>query len=158
MDPSPSFGEMNVTWYLNHGYLVFHPSLVRHEAGRPLQSACAEMREVLSHLSQLPYVDMKHLGLQGHSYGGAEVNYIVSCVDTFAAAAPSAAVSDLVSAYAGVRRSAFYYYESGQGNMGATLWQEPQWYVRESAVFRADKVATPLLIMHTTNDPIVPIS
>jgi dipeptidyl aminopeptidase/acylaminoacyl peptidase len=42
--------------------------------------------------------------------------------------------------------------------MGGTLWQKPISYIENSPIFKADKVTTPLLIMHNPKDGLVPFS
>ena len=143
-----SYGGLDLAWYVNHGYLVLFPE-IRSKIGSPGQSACDAVVSSFNYLSHLPYVDVKHLGLQGHSHGSYETNYIVSHTDVFAAAAPAEGVSDIVSIYA---NDFHFYYETGQGNLGATLWQRPDLYVDNSPIFRADRVLTPLLILSNKGD------
>jgi hypothetical protein len=45
-----------------------------------------------------------------------------------------------------------HYYEMGQPRVGATLWERPDLYIKESAVLSADKVTTPLLIGSNYDD------
>jgi dipeptidyl aminopeptidase/acylaminoacyl peptidase len=47
-------------------------------------------------------------------------------------------------------------YELWQNRIGATLWQRPDLYIKNSAVLKADRVTTPLLMMETKNDGICP--
>ena len=45
---------------------------------------------------------------------------------------------------------------TGQIKIGATLWQRRDLYLKNSPLFAADKVTTPLLIMHNDKDGAVP--
>ena len=47
-------------------------------------------------------------------------------------------------------------WESGQARMGATLWQRPDLYLKESTVLHADRITTPVLIIHNKQDGAVP--
>jgi dipeptidyl aminopeptidase/acylaminoacyl peptidase len=71
-----------------------------------------------------------------------------------------AAVSDMVSAYGGIRWesgiSRMWQYETAQSRIGKTLWENPELYIKNSPIFFADKVQTPLLMMNNDNDGAVP--
>ncbi len=47
-------------------------------------------------------------------------------------------------------------YEHGQSRIGATLWDDLPAYIENSPVFFADKINTPLLMMHNDGDGAVP--
>jgi dipeptidyl aminopeptidase/acylaminoacyl peptidase len=78
----------------------------------------------------------------------------------FKAAGAGAPVSNMTSAYGGIRwesgRSRQYQYERGQSRLGVTMNDSLETYIKNSPVFFADKVNTPLLIMHNDNDGAVP--
>ena len=46
--------------------------------------------------------------------------------------------------------------EKSQDRIGATLWQQPQKYIAQSAIFFADRITTPLLLITGAQDPNVP--
>ncbi len=153
--PALSKGAMNVPWFVSNGYLVFVPDIY-YQIGHPGRSAYNSVTSAALYLSKKPWVNSQKMGLQGHSYGGLETNYIVTHSSLFAAAAPASAASNEVSAYGEI--GIIWYYERRQGRMGATLWDRPDLYIENSAVFRANKVTTPLLIMQTKQDWIVPFA
>jgi dienelactone hydrolase len=148
--PALSNGVMNIPWFVSNGYLVFVPDIY-YTDGYPGRSALNSLVSAAHFLSKMSFVDSEHMGLQGHSFGGFETNYIVSHTGIFAAAAPSSGVSDLVSGYGHV----YGYYEHGQGRIGATFWERPDLYIENSSFFMADKVTTPILILHNIGDHIV---
>jgi len=164
--PIPAFTEanINIPWFVSRGYLVFTPDIhykVGSLSGKPVgEWACEAVVSAARYLSQLPYVDSRHMGIQGHSFGGGETNYIVTHSHLFAAAAEVAGNSDLVSAYLTLVPFAapFEHFskqtgaETGQGRYGATLWERPELYLKGSAVLHTDRVTTPLLIMHNQRD------
>lgn len=159
---SPAFptGDLGILWYISHGYLVFLPD-IQYVVGHPGRSAYNSVVSAIHYLSGRPWIDLKRLGLQGHSFGGYETNYIVSKTNLFAAACSADGVSDIVSEFdesldATAGNQSFF--ELGQGRMGNSLWQSPNHYIEESPIFRADKVATPLLIVHNPLDFNVPFS
>ena len=66
----------------------------------------------------------------------------------------------MISAYGGIRwgsgMSRMFQYEKTQSRIGGTLWEKPLLYIENSPVFYADKIETPLLMMHNDNDGAVP--
>jgi dipeptidyl aminopeptidase/acylaminoacyl peptidase len=78
----------------------------------------------------------------------------------FAAAGAGAPVANMTSAYGGIRWGSGlnrqFQYERSQSRIGATLWQRRDLYIKNSPLFTADKVTTPLLIMHNDKDGAVP--
>jgi len=146
-------GPINIPWFVSHGYLVFVAD-IHFKVGYPGFSAYNSVVSAARYLSKLPYVDKLHMGLQGHSFGGFETNYILTRTNLFAAACSASAMVNLTDAYLHDP----VYYEEGQGRMGATLWDRPDLYTENSAIFKADKVNTPLLIFHNKNDGSVPFS
>lgn len=156
-NPDLSDGSINIPIYVSNGYLVFTPD-INYGVGAPGEDVCGAVLSAARYLSGLPYVDSAKMGLQGHSFGGYEVNYIISHSNRFAAAQESSGASDFISYYNGFYResSAQFYFETGQGRIGATLWDKPELFIKNSPVFLADKVQTPLLIMHNKDDGEVP--
>lgn len=78
----------------------------------------------------------------------------------FKAAGSGAPVSNMTSAYGGIRwgtgRSRQYQYEKTQSRLGSTLSDSLDLYIKNSPVFFVKDIETPLLIMHNDNDGAVP--
>jgi len=78
----------------------------------------------------------------------------------FKAAMAGAPVSNMTSAYGGIRwgsgLSRAFQYEDSQSRIGGTLWDKLPLYILNSPVFFADRVETPLLMMHNDHDGAVP--
>ena len=49
-----------------------------------------------------------------------------------------------------------FQYEETQSRIGGSLWERPDLYLENSPLFRADRINTPLLIMHNDHDGAVP--
>jgi len=101
------------------------------------------------------------MGIAGGSWGGYETNYLVTHSDLFAAAYSACGVTDYFSYYgteekdrSGASYTAFA--ETGQNRLGVTPWERPDLYIKNSPIFTADRVTTPLLIVHDANDYRVP--
>ncbi|NCA86133.1 MAG: S9 family peptidase [Clostridia bacterium] len=157
---TPSRSIINPAWCTSNGYVVFVPD-IPYKTGFPGQSAeRAIVSGTLAMAAQFPFIDRSKMGIQGQSWGGYQVAYLVTQTNLYAAAMAGAPVSNMVSAYGGIRwgsgMSRMFQYEKSQSRLGGTLWEMPLRYIENSPVFFADKVETPLLIMHNDNDGAVP--
>ncbi len=157
--PEPHRSTINFTFYTSRDYLVFVPDIVYKE-GYPGESALNAVVSGTLHVSQQEYVDKARIGLQGHSWGGYQVAYIVTRSNMFRAAEAGAPVVNMTSAYGGIRwgtgMSRMFQYERTQSRIGGSLWEYPLRYLENSPLFFADKIETPLLIMHNDEDSAVP--
>jgi dipeptidyl aminopeptidase/acylaminoacyl peptidase len=85
---------------------------------------------------------------------------MVTQTDIFDAAVSGAPVSNMTSAYSGIRwgsgMARQFQYEKTQSRIGKTLIEAPLTYIENSPVFYADKITTPMLIMHGDDDGAVP--
>lgn len=158
--PGPSRSTINRTMYASNGYLVFVPDIT-YSTGYPGQSAYDAIVSGVHHLTATrPYVDEKRIGLQGQSWGGYQTVYLITRTNMFAAAMAGAPVSNMTSAYGGIRWetgiSRMFQYEQTQSRIGGTLWEKPMHYIENSPLFYAPRIETPLLMMHNDNDGAVP--
>lgn len=151
--PKASEDEINIPLFVSNGYLIFTPD-IHYDLGAPGQSALNSITSAANYLSRLPFVNAQKMGLQGHSFGGYETNYVIAHSNFFAAACSAAGICDLTSLYGSTTRGGYFKYwaEWGQGRIGKAPWDDPDLYVNNSPVFNANKVTTPLLIMHNKND------
>lgn len=148
--------NINIPTFVSNGYLVFSPDIY-YTIGNPLQGAYDAVVSGAEYLKGLSFVNAYKLGLQGCSFGGFETNYLIGKTNVFAAGMSASGIADVISGYGslaqdGTSQNAFF--EIGQIRMGKPLWDIPAQYIKNSAIFNADKVTTPLLIMHTTKDGI----
>jgi dipeptidyl aminopeptidase/acylaminoacyl peptidase len=158
IEPELSVGPINIPWFVSRGYLVFCPD-IHYTVENPGKGIYDYVVSAAKMLSTELWVDKKRMAIQGHSWGGYEVNYLVTKTNVFAAAASASGTSDLVSHYgetalSGLSNPEFTEQESYR--MLATIWQNPASYIQNSPVFGVDKVATPILIMHNKGDTNVP--
>jgi dipeptidyl aminopeptidase/acylaminoacyl peptidase len=101
------------------------------------------------------------MGLQGHSWGGYQTNYIITQTSIFAAAVSFAGLSDFISGYNSIivnGKSAQYSFELDQCRIGSTLWQNTNSYINNSPIFFANKIATPILLINNKGDGAVPFT
>lgn len=158
--PQPSRSIISIPFYVSNGYLVFVPDIV-YTTGYPGKNAYdAIVSGVNTLLSTRSYINARALGLQGQSWGGYQIAHLITQTDMFAAAMAGAPVSNMTSAYGGIRwgtgMSRMFQYENTQSRIGGTLWDRPLLYLENSPVFHAPRVTTPLLMMHNDNDGAVP--
>ncbi|TRZ45154.1 alpha/beta hydrolase family protein [Robertkochia solimangrovi] len=158
--PAPSRSTVNKTFYVSNDYLIFVPDIV-YKDGYPGKSAynCI-VSGVEAMVDQFPFVDTERVALQGQSWGGYQTAFLITQTDRFAAAMAGAPVSNMTSAYGGIRwgtgMSRMFQYEHTQSRIGGTLWEKPELYIENSPLFYADKINTPLLMMHNDEDGAVP--
>ena len=160
--PAPSRSTVNLSFYTSRGYIVFVPDIV-YKDGHPGESAynciCSGAEALCEKYS---CADKSMMAIQGQSWGGYQTAWLVTRTNMFAAAGAGAPVSNMTSAYGGIRWESGMtragQYEHGQSRIGKTLWDEGglDLYIENSPIFHADKVETPLLIMHNDNDGAVP--
>jgi dienelactone hydrolase len=150
---------INPTFYASNGYLVLMPDIA-YKIGQPGQSAIRCVLPAIQAVVDKGYVDEKAIGINGQSWGGYQIAYMVTQTDRFKAAVAGAPVSNMVSAYDGIRWGSGltrqFQYEWTQSRIGATLWEAPMKYLENSPVFMADRVKTPLLMIANDADDAVP--
>ena len=100
------------------------------------------------------FVNDKKIGCIGASYGGFMTQYLQTKTDIFAAAISHAGISDHTS-YWGEGYWGYSYSEVSMAN--SYPWTDRHLYVDQSPLFNADKIHTPLLFLHGTDDTNVPV-
>ena len=157
-NPGPGT-SINPTYYVSNGYLIFMPDIV-YTTGYPGQSALKCVLPGIQAVVDRGFVNENAIGIQGHSWGGYQIAYMVTQTNRFKAAAPGAAVSNMTSAYSGIRWGTGlprqFQYEHSQSRIGGSLWEYPMRYLENSPLFRADRVQTPLLMINNDEDDAVP--
>jgi dipeptidyl aminopeptidase/acylaminoacyl peptidase len=145
--------------YASDGYIVFLPD-VRFEVGRPGLAAMKSVVPGVKKLVDMGLADPNALGLHGHSWSGYTTSFIVTQTDIFAAAVAGAPVTNMTSAYSGIRWGSGlarqFQYEQGQSRLSGSLWEATADYIENSPIFFAEYIETPLVIMHGDEDGAVP--
>ena len=143
--------------YASNGYLVLQPDVV-YEIGKPGSSALDCVTSAVKKVIELGYADPKHIGLQGHSWGGYQSSFIVTQTDMFAAVVTGAPPTNLVSFYdqlykqTGTVQQGIM--EIGQVRMGenVTPWNSHDLYESQSPVHHVQNIKTPFMILQGTAD------
>lgn len=157
--PAPTPSRLNISFFVSRGYIVMAPD-ISYTIGHPAKSAYDYIVSGAQALAKNSWVDSKHMGIQGQSWGGIQVAQLVTMTDMFAAAWSGAPVANMTSAYGGIRwqtgLNRQFQYEKTQSRIGATLWEKPELYIENSPLFHLPKVNTPMVIMANDNDGAVP--
>lgn len=157
--PSPTASILNPTVAASNGYIVFIPDIVYKE-GYPGESAISCIMPGVQSILARGYVDPKRLAIDGQSWGGYQVAYMITETNMFRCAYAGAPVSNMTSAYGGIRWGSGlvreFQYERTQSRIGYSLWEKPLRFLENSPVFFLDKVQTPVLIMANDKDGAVP--
>jgi dipeptidyl aminopeptidase/acylaminoacyl peptidase len=158
--PRPIRSVINFSYYASNGYVIFVPD-IKYRVGWPGASAYdAVVSGTEAMCSRFPFIDRSRLGMQGQSWGGYQSAYLVTQTDLFRCAEAGAPVSNMTSAYGGIRwgsgMSREFQYEHTQSRIGGTLWDKLPLYMQNSPLFFVPRIHTPLLIMHNDKDNAVP--
>jgi dipeptidyl aminopeptidase/acylaminoacyl peptidase len=141
--------------YTSAGYAVLNPDIT-YQINDPGISSVTCVTAALDAAVKTGIVDKARVGLQGHSWGGYQTAFIITQSNAFKAACAGAPLTNLVSMY-----SSIYWnsgsanqpiFESSQGRFTGGYWEQQEAYLRNSPVFHATKVQTPLLLLHNDKD------
>jgi dipeptidyl aminopeptidase/acylaminoacyl peptidase len=157
---APNVGtSINIPRYVSNGYVVLRPDIV-YETGYPGQSAEKCVIPAVQTVLAMGFIDPKRIGIQGHSWGGYQITYLVTRTNMFTAVEAGASVSNMISAYGGIRwgtgMSRAFQYEKTQSRIGAPPWDAPLQFIENSPIFWVKKVQTPYLTIHNDEDDAVP--
>ncbi len=149
----------NFAWYADNGYAIFLPD-IRFEVGYPGATSVQALTSGVQKIIEMGVADPDAIGIQGHSWGGYQTAFAVTQTHIFKAAVSGAPVSNMTSAYSGIRLGSGlarqFQYETGQSRIGESLFRAPQKYIENSPVFYAERIETPMMIMFGDKDDAVP--
>lgn len=152
------------------GYAVLMPSMylpTASDAVNPMTDLHEQLIRAAENAVKAGYADPERWAINGQSYGGYGTNSVVTQTDRFKAAVAVVGPSNLTSMYANGLHGALelsekagfgaQWAEGGQGRMGTTPWENPMRYVVNSPLFHADRIRTPLMLIHGDADRAVPV-
>ena len=141
--------------YTNRGYAVLDPDIV-YEVNDPGMSAVWAVIPAVKAAIETGIVDPERVGLWGHSWGGYQTAFLVTQTNIFRAAIAGAPLTDMVSMYSSVYWNSGNtnqgIFEASQGRFKGNFIENYDAYIRNSPAFHADKVTTPLIILHNDKD------
>ena len=153
--PHPSFNGFSIAAYTSNGYAVLTPDIV-YKVNDPGMSAVWCILPALKAAEATGVVDPKRVGLHGHSWGGYQTAFMVTQTKAFHAAIAGAPLTDMIAMY-----NAIYWntgsanqpiFESSQGRFTGSPSEILDAYQRNSPVYHAKNVTTPLIILHNDKD------
>lgn len=151
----PNANGFNKSVYTSQGYAVLMPDIV-YTLNDPGMSAVWCVLPALEAAVASGVVDPERVGLHGHSWGGYQTAFLVTQTKAFKAAVAGAPLTNMISMY-----SSIYWntgsanqpiFESSQGRFTGGYWENLEAYARNSPVYWAHQVETPLLILHNDKD------
>jgi dipeptidyl aminopeptidase/acylaminoacyl peptidase len=158
VNPAPGH-SINISYYVSNGYLVLTPDIV-YTIGYPGQSALKSVLPAIQAVVDKGFVNEQAIGIQGHSWGGYQIAYMVTQTNRFKAAAAGAPVVNMIAAYDGIRWGTGiprqFQYERTQSRIGGSIWEYPTRFIENSPIFWMDRVQTPVMILQNDGDDAVP--
>ena len=156
--PAPGT-SISIPRYVSNGYVVLQPDIV-YDTGYPGEAAEKCVIPAVNTVVAQGHIDPARIGIQGHSWGGYQITHLVTRTNIFAAVQAGASVSNMISAYGGIRwgtgMSRAFQYEKTQSRIGAPPWDAPLQFIENSPIFWVEKVQTPYLTIHNDEDDAVP--
>ena len=127
----------------------FLKAVLRDWGGEDYRDIMASVDEVC----ELPYVDADRLGVHGYSYGGFMSSWIIGHDTRFGAAVVGAPCIDLLGMYGTSDIGVSF----GERQWGGLRKDNVEWYLEHSPLTYADRVETPVLLLHGEADHRCPI-
>ena len=139
----------NPAVWTQNGYFVYRPDIIfrpRDPGLSALDCVTSGVKKVL----ESGMIDAKRVGLVGHSWGGYETTFLLTQTNMFAAGVAGGPLTNLASSYGEIYWNSggpeTNHVEVGQERMEVPLYEDPQAYIRNSAVYFANKLSAPLLL------------
>lgn len=166
------FTQQNLQLLSAHGYAVLFPSMPISDQRNKLVDLTNGVLPALDKVIEMGIADPLRLGVMGHSFGGSTTYGLITQTNRFQAAVAMAGRAENISPY-GQFQPRKRYTDSPQDYLAATMyivesplagygmvvppWLDVERYVRNAPLFRADRVETPVMIVHGEMDFSVPI-
>jgi dipeptidyl aminopeptidase/acylaminoacyl peptidase len=158
-DPQQVGAVINIPHFVSNGCLVLTPDIVFRTKNIG-ESALSTVESCAKYLANLSFIDAQKIGINGHSFGGYETNYIVTHSKIFAAALSGAGTVNTISSFGTVKMA-------GSNSTGFTddpiyygvdkpYWENLTQHIDASPIFSVQYITTPLLLFHNRDDGAVP--
>lgn len=157
----PSANGFNKSVYTSNGYAVLMPDIV-YKVNDPGMSAVWCVLPALKAAIETGVVDKDRVAIHGHSWGGYQTSFLVTQTEAFRAAIAGAPLTDMISMYNQIYWNTgsgnMSIFESSQGRFTTSPVDNVEAYIRNSPVYHARNVKTPLIILHNDKDGAVDFS
>jgi dipeptidyl aminopeptidase/acylaminoacyl peptidase len=152
------YDEFDIRTLLRKGYFVLLPDTYPGTSGAGL-SALDCVNKALDLVSTNSSIDMRKVGLIGHSFGGYETNFIATHSHRFATYISGAGISDIIRSYFSYNYHyigpLYWQYESGQFQMKSFITDKSA-YLKNNPILEVEKVNAPMLLWAGKQDENVP--
>jgi dipeptidyl aminopeptidase/acylaminoacyl peptidase len=148
---------INLQLLATRGYAVLLPDAPVH-LGTPMLDLAKTVLPGIDRAIEMGIADPDRLGVMGHSNGGYSTLSLIVQTKRFKAAAMLSGFGDENGIYGEMSKESGNYgafIAERQGMMGGTPWQYRERYIENSPIFYLDRVETPLLITHGSEDKTV---
>ncbi|MFN9089710.1 MAG: S9 family peptidase, partial [Gemmatimonadaceae bacterium] len=141
--------------HASRGYAVFLPDIV-YKINDPGMSAVWSVVPAVNAAIRTGIVDSANVGLHGHSWGGYQTSFLITQTNLFKSAVAGAPLTDMVSMYSSVYWNTGNtnqgIFQSSQGRFKGNFLENKEAYERNSPNRFADRIKTPLIILHDDKD------
>jgi dipeptidyl aminopeptidase/acylaminoacyl peptidase len=153
---SPSVrGAYNTANFTTNGYFIFRPDIV-YDINDPGMSAVDCVVPAVETVLKTGMIDKNKVGLMGHSWGAYQTSFLVTQTDIFKAACAGAPLTDLISMSMSIYWNSGTpdqkIFETSQGRFDGPWYERMEAHMRNSPMFNANKIKTPLLIAFGDKD------
>jgi dipeptidyl aminopeptidase/acylaminoacyl peptidase len=145
--------------FLDRGYALILPDIIlgpEGVSGNPVQEIADILLPQVYQAAYLGYIDIARVGVIGQSYGGYGTTATISKTNLFRSAVAISGVYDLAGSYGYFNDDLTFFNihwsEYGQGRMGSHPWHNLLGYLNNSPYYLADKIHTPLMLIHGEED------
>ncbi len=152
---TPSARGFNSSVYNSWDYAALMPDIT-YKVNDPGMSAVWCVLPAIEAAVEDGVVDGDKVGIHGHSWGGYQTSFLITQTNLFKAAVAGAPLTNMISMY-----SSIYWntgsanqpiFESSQGRFEGGYWENIEAYTRNSPVYYAENVTTPLILLHNDKD------
>ncbi|MEW6210005.1 MAG: prolyl oligopeptidase family serine peptidase [Acidobacteriota bacterium] len=151
----PTANGFNMSVYTSNGYAVLMPDIV-FKVNDPGTASTGCILAALKAAIGTGIIDKDRVGIHGHSWGGYQTAFIVTQTSAFKAAIAGAPLTDMISMYNHIYWNTgggnMAIFESSQGRFTGGPWEVQDAYIRNSPLYHAKNVTTPLIILHNDKD------
>ena len=154
VNPSPR-SAYNTTNFTTNGYFVFRPDIV-YDINDPGMSAVNCVVPAVEELLKTGMIDKDKMGIMGHSWGAYQTSFIITQTDMFKAAIAGAPLTNLIS-----MSNSIYWnsgtpdskiFETSQGRFDGPWYERMEEHMRNSPMYNAANIKTPLLVAFGDKD------
>lgn len=148
-------GAYNTTNFTTNGYFIFRPDIV-YDINEPGMSAVNCVVPAVEEVLKTGMIDKDKVGIMGHSWGAYQTSFIITQTNIFKAAIAGAPLTDMIS----MSMSIYWnngipdqkIFETSQGRFDGPWYDRMEEHIRNSPMFQAKNINTPLMIAFGDKD------